>query len=267
MIIVGNNNVTHVHCMCICIDVMAKDFERAKELLLGAVDTVLKMADHISSQASSPASSPASSLLGASCSGGDSHSSVLGATASSSGFRSAGLGASNTAGKNGGAPRTGLEEHRRLFSFAPSKSSRRYKGKTPKAKRPKRGPATWRKECVCLRSSTARLPPSTVERMQLASMGLGLRELMFESDGGKANIDEVIFDAYPKLIVIGSYKLMRLSDVGRVLVNITVPEGGMTVPYLKDIVRQARLYVSPTKNIVDKVIIIHNCMYVHVCIM
>lgn len=29
---------------------MAKDLERAKELLLGAVDTVLKMADHSSSQ-------------------------------------------------------------------------------------------------------------------------------------------------------------------------------------------------------------------------
>ena len=43
--------MTHVHCMCICIDVMAKDFESAKELLLGAVDTVLKMADHISSLA------------------------------------------------------------------------------------------------------------------------------------------------------------------------------------------------------------------------
>ena len=93
--------------------------------------------------------------------------------------------------------------------------------------------------------------------MQLASMGLGLRDITFESDGGEAHIDEVIFDVYPKLLLIRSYKLMRMSDVGRVLVNITVPEGGMTVSYLKDIVRQARLYVSPTQNIVDKV-------YIHV---
>ena len=81
--------------MRIYIDEMAKDFERAKELLLGAVDTIFKMADHISSQAKdqNSTSSPASSLLSASCSGGNSHSSVLGATASSSGFQSAGLGA------------------------------------------------------------------------------------------------------------------------------------------------------------------------------
>ena len=67
---------------------------RKQELLLGAVDTVLKMADQISSQAKdqNSASSPASSVLGASCSGGNSYSSVLGATTSSSGFQLAGLG-------------------------------------------------------------------------------------------------------------------------------------------------------------------------------
>ena len=96
-----------------------------------------------------------------------------------------------------------MEEHRRLFSFAPSKASRRCKGKTPRAKRPKRGPS----------------------------------------------IDGAIYSGFPKLIDAEGYKLMRLSDVGQVLVDIIVPEGGMTVPYVKDIVRQARLYVSPGKSI------------------
>ena len=62
--------------------------------------------------------------------------------------------------------------------------------------------------------------------MKLASMGLGLKELTFENDGDQTNIDEVI---HPKSDDIRSYKLMRLSDVGRVLVEITVPEGGMTL--------------------------------------
>ena len=165
--------------LCLCIDVIAKDFERAKQLFVGAVDTVLMMANKISLQANSQSnpSSPASSLLGASCSGDSSHSSVLGATASL------------TVRGNGEGTRIGLEEHRRLFSFVPSKSARNYKVKTPKAKRPKQGPPTWRKDCVCLRSSTAHLPPSTIECMKLASTGLRLKELTFENDGDQTDID------------------------------------------------------------------------------
>ena len=37
--------------LCLCIDVMAEDFQKAKELLVGAVDTVLRTANQISSQA------------------------------------------------------------------------------------------------------------------------------------------------------------------------------------------------------------------------
>ena len=207
---------------------MASDFDRAKELLVGAVDTVIQMANQMTADSTSP--------LGAS---GQS-SSVLGASASSSGSEA--RRGSTSGGK-------GLEEHRRLFSFAPSKASRRCKGKTPRAKRPKRGPSTWRKDCVCLRSSSAKLPPSTTERMVLASMGLGLKEIIFDSDGDEGSIDGAIYSGFPKLIGAEGYKLMRHSDVGRVLVDIIVPEGGMTVPYLKDIVRQARLYVSPGKSI------------------
>ena len=68
---------------------------------------------------------------------------MLGATTSSSGFRSAGLEvgeASTTVRGNGGATRAGLEKHRRLFTFVPSKSARRqYKGKTPKTKMAQEG--------------------------------------------------------------------------------------------------------------------------------
>ena len=79
--------------------------------------------------------------------------------------------------------------------------------------------------------------------------GLHFSAFIFDCDGDEGSIDGAIYSGFPKLIDAEGYKLMRLSDVGRVLVDIIVPEGGMTVPYLKDIVRQARLYVSPGKSI------------------
>ena len=38
---------------------------------------------------------------------------------------------------------------------------------------------------------------------------------------------------------------MRLAENSRELVSIDGPDGGMTIPFLKDILRQAKLYVRP----------------------
>ncbi len=50
---------------------------------------------------------------------------------------------------------------------------------------------------------------------------------------------------YPPLEAAGEYSLLRCSDNSRILVEIETPEGGLTIPYLKDIVRQAKLYIRP----------------------
>ena len=109
---------------------MASDFDRAKELLVGAMDTVIQMANQMTADSTSP----------------------LGASGQSSSVSASSSGSEARRGPTSGGK--GLEEHRRLFSFAPSKASRRCKGKTPRAKQPQCGPSTWRKDCVCLRSSS-----------------------------------------------------------------------------------------------------------------
>lgn len=41
---------------------------------------------------------------------------------------------------------------------------------------------------------------------------------------------------------------MRLAENSRELVCIDGPHGGMTIPFLKDILRQAKLYVRPLQT-------------------
>ena len=143
----------------------------------------------------------------------------------------------------------GLQEHRRLFKFQPSKATKRGKGSgrnvPPKMKRGKRGPSTWKKDCICLSCCDQLSVPNTEERMKLARMGLGLKELTLDVDGGPMHIHETIQAMFPQLEAGGGYSLLRLSESSRDLVEIESPEGGLTVPYLKDIVRQAKLYIRP----------------------
>ena len=51
-------------------------------------------------------------------------------------------------------------------------------------------------------------------------------------------IHQVIIAAYPVLSECGGYSLMRL-------VRIDAPSGGMTIPFLRDILRQAKLFLRP----------------------
>ncbi len=117
-------------------------------------------------------------------------------------------------------------------------------GVPQKPKRGKRrGPATWKKECACLMSHEQTWPPTTEERMELARVGLGL--IQFGVEDSAAQIHEMFLSKYPPLEAAGGYSLLRCSDSSRILVEIETPEGGLTIPYLKDIVRQAKLYIRP----------------------
>ena len=151
-----------------------------------------------------------------------------------------------TSSSSPGLGSVGLQEHRRLFKFQPSKATKRSKGNAPvKSKRGRRGPSTWKKECICLSSCNHLSIPTTEERMELAGMGLGLKELQFDVDGGPVEIHKLILAEYPQLEAAGGYSLLRLSENSRELVEIETPGRGLTVPYLKDIVRQAKLYIRP----------------------
>lgn len=50
---------------------------------------------------------------------------------------------------------------------------------------------------------------------------------------------------FPALDICGGYTLVRLSDSSRNLIEIGTPDGGLSVPYLKDILDEAKLYIRP----------------------
>lgn len=81
--------------------------------------------------------------------------------------------------------------------------------------------------------------------MQLAKMGLGLKEVVFDSDGDADHVHDILMASCPVLRNCGGYTLLRLGGGSRSLVEIEGPETGITVAYLKDILNQAKLYIRP----------------------
>ena len=95
--------------------------------------------------------------------------------------------------------------------------------------------------------------PTVEEDMALAKCGLGLKQLVFDSEGDAQHIHDVIMAQYPALVHCGGYTLLRLSG-GSNLAEIESPDVGITVPYLKDIVHQAKLFITPLQcDITDEV--------------
>ena len=60
-------------------------------------------------------------------------------------------------------------------------------------------------------------------------------------------IDSVIKEAFKQLESCGGYVWMRLASNSMNLIEIEAPKGGMSVCYLKDIVKSAKLFVRPVQ--------------------
>lgn len=190
-----------------------ENFSRARNILLGAVDTVLALASP-SQGSSAPDPRPGPSGL----SSQQPHTRVQPNTPSS-----------NT---------VSFQEHRRLFS---------YKGKRPISQKRsrKKGPQTWKKECVCLRDRQQNWRPSSEEKIELARMGLGLRDVVFRGDGDAEHIHQTLLGTFPILAECGGYSLLRLGENSHTMVEI---DGPLSVSYLKDILNHAKLYVRPLQK-------------------
>ena len=144
-----------------------------------------------------------------------------------------------------------IDEHRRLFGYRPRK------GKTPfagaKRNRGRRkGSTTWKKDCICLRDKEQTWKPSSEEKIELARMGLGLSEVVFNSDGDAEHIHQVLLEKFPVLESCGGYTLLRLAENSHSMVEIEGPDSGMTVSYLKDILNQAKLYIRPLQRDIEE---------------
>lgn len=192
-----------------------ESWEKARRLLVGAVDTVLQN----STQSSEPSVCQLQSPL------------------------STPVNQPQPAPKIVNSKPSAYEEHRRLFGYQPSKV---YTGRSSTSKsKVKKKACMWTKEVVCLKECDQDTSPTTEEKIQLAQLNLGCKKLVFGSESDATEVHYTILTAFPILSECGGYTLMRTSDNSRTLVSIEGPDGGITVPFLKDILRQAKLYVRP----------------------
>ena len=83
---------------------------------------------------------------------------------------------------------------------------------------------TWKKETVCLRFKDQTKGPDCTEKMELARIGLGLKELSFDSDGDAIYIHSVLLTAFKQLDACGGYTLLRLATNSTDLIEIQPPK-------------------------------------------
>ncbi len=102
------------------------------------------------------------------------------------------------------------------------------------------------KDCVCLKfQDQTTWIPQVQERIELAKLGLGRKKLTFNADGDAQHVHDIIISNFPVLDSYGGYTLLRLKENSRKLVAIDSPDCSITVPFLTDILRQAKLYICP----------------------
>ena len=175
---------------------MAEDnFSRAKELLLGAVDTVISIAakERVSLEQGQSSGSRSSLQPPWAESSSSSHvSRMLEPQRSTNGGASSSLQSvqpSRTL-ESQSSMTAGFMEHKRLFGYQPSKGTKGKgsaigkKGKGRSVRQQKRQ-ATWRKDCICLGDSEQQWKPSPEEKIELARMGLGLSQAEFPHPRGR----------------------------------------------------------------------------------
>lgn len=264
--------------------------ERARDMLIGALDRVIQLATNQGASGSSQcgASSRTASTVAATAPSTPAQPQPANSSTSSSiGLRSdENVIRSRRDDGPHGSVGPNIEEHRQLFGFSRRRtalhtphnfeppracvSSRQirygrseYKGKGKRAlKRTAKVP--WKKSCICLKSIHQDCKPSAVEKMELAKLGLGLAELSFDHDGDADHIHSVLVGRFPQLESCGGYTLLRLNDNSHDLIEIEFPSKGMTVPYLKDILNQAKLFIRPLqKNITEGIDMQEVCNYLN----
>ena len=159
-----------------------ENFQRAKNLLLQAVDTVIEVVStpHVSQERVQAVSHPSTTSTAplpsrsSTLSRPSRHSTGSIRTQSSNQPSSLTLpGSSNTSSSSSLA----VKEHRRIFGYKPLKG----KGPSKKGKSRAAKPKQWRKDCICLCDCEQTWKPSSEEKIELARIGLGLRSnIMFD---------------------------------------------------------------------------------------
>ena len=140
-------------------------------------------------------------------------------------------------------------ERNRLFNFG----IRRDNGKRPckpvnQPKSKKKGLACGHMT-LCVATTTAAKPLSSLQTANLMRAGLGKKQLtLFEGDDS-CDLHSEILMAFPRLQDGGGYELLRVAESGlRTLHVIPQPSDGYSVTFLKDVLRQAKVYIRPMQR-------------------
>ena len=145
------------------------------------------------------------------------------------------------------------EEQQRLFGFN-SRARGKRKATTTKTSTAVKKPAkkaVWSRDCLCMRLTDQDWIPSTEEKITLAAAGLGLKRLSFMQDGDDRHIKDVVYDAFPQLIGRGGFDILRPGEQSKTLMVVSPPPDGLTVPYLKDVVNQSKIYIRPSAEDIE----------------
>ena len=220
---------------------MAEGLERAHTLLLEAVESLTHATSNAPSRAN-PGSSVTQSTPNA----------PSPADPGSSDSTESASGPSGSSATNESSGSALLRERNRLFNFGfrrrggECSSTRGVKAPRSKKKRL----ATWNHDFICLSSTSCTKVPSGIEMAQLIKGGLGRKQLMLFEYNGAADLHSEILHAFPILRDGGGYELLRVSGCGTrsALHVIPQPAQGYTVAYLKEVVRQAKVYIRPVQQ-------------------
>ena len=145
-------------------------------------------------------------------------------------------------------------EYKRIFGFQPSVGKPKAPVKRGRAsssvnssKKAKVKVTPWKK-AICLASKDQTHAPTVEEKMELAKKGLGLKSVVFDSEGDRMHIHDALVKAFPEVDACGGYELLRVAGNSTDFLRIEEPKGGMTVKYLKDILKSAKLYIRPIQD-------------------
>ena len=136
-----------------------------------------------------------------------------------------------------------LSERNRLFK----RSGGKKESKCTKKKRL----SMWTHDFVCLANTTCTKPPTSLETGELLRAGLGRKQLTMFCFGDSSDFHSEIMNAFPDLKEGGGYELLRVGDSGgqrNTLQLIPSPPEGYTVNYVKEVVRQAKVYIRPVQQ-------------------
>ena len=218
--------------------------QKAKDFLLRAVESLTESNSSVDGQAAGSGSSSASCNT-RSQSRSQSLSQSLALSQSRSQSRSPSLPTQHSQSQPASTPRISsvIGERNRLFNF----NSKR---KAPKMKK-QRKLSCWTHDFICLSRTTDFRTPTSLETGELLRAGLGKRQISLLESGDSNEVHSEIIRTFPKLEEGGGYELLRVGDGSgqrNQLLLIPSPPEGYTVNYLKEVLRQAKVYIRPMQR-------------------